>query len=115
MMRRRDALGLLAAAALPWPRRALASQALLDESVGFAGQVLFPAIKTSALVLGVVRDGQTSIQGFGRRPDNVNEAPGADTLFRIGSITKAFTGQVLASLAADGGSQPCRSSDQIRA
>jgi D-alanyl-D-alanine-carboxypeptidase/D-alanyl-D-alanine-endopeptidase len=102
MMRRRDALGLLAAAALPWPRRALASQALLDESVGFAGQVLFLAIKTPALVLGVVRDGQTSIQGFGRRAGNVNEAPGADTLFRIGSITKAFTGQVLASLAADG-------------
>jgi D-alanyl-D-alanine-carboxypeptidase/D-alanyl-D-alanine-endopeptidase len=101
-MRRRDVLGLLAGAVLPWPRPALASQALLDESVGFAGQILFLAIKTPALVLGVVHDGQTSIQGFGRRADNPNEAPGADTLFRIGSITKAFTGQVLASLAADG-------------
>src|SRR5208337_1842662 len=28
--------------------------------------------------------------------------PAGDTLFRIGSVTKAFTGQVLASLAADG-------------
>jgi D-alanyl-D-alanine-carboxypeptidase/D-alanyl-D-alanine-endopeptidase len=101
-MRRRDVLGLLAAAALPWSRAAQASQALLDESVGFAGQILFLAIKTPALVLGVFRDGQTSIQGFGRRADNANEAPGADTLFRIGSVTKAFTGQVLASLAADG-------------
>lgn len=101
-MRRRDVLGLLAGAVLPWPRPARASQALLDESVGFAGQILFLAIKTPALVLGVVHDGQTSIQGFGRRADNPNEAPGADTLFRIGSITKAFTGQVLASLAADG-------------
>jgi serine-type D-Ala-D-Ala carboxypeptidase/endopeptidase len=102
MMRRRDVIGLLAAAALPWPRPARASQALLDESVGFAGQVLFLALKVPALVLGVVRDGQTSIQGFGRRADNADGAPGADTLFRIGSITKAFTGQVLASLAADG-------------
>ncbi len=101
-MRRRDVLGLLAGAALPWPRPARAGQALLDESVGFAGQILFLAIKTPALVLGVVHDGQTSIQGFGRRADNPNEAPSADTLFRIGSITKAFTGQVLASLAADG-------------
>src|SRR5271167_2711577 len=101
-MRRRDVLGLLAGAALPWPRPARASQALLDEAVGFAGQILFLAIKTPALVLGVVHGGQTSIQGFGRRADNPNEAPGADTLFRIGSITKAFTGQVLASLAADG-------------
>ena len=101
-MRRRDVLGLLAGAALPWPRPARAGQTLLDESVGFAGQILFLAIKTPALVLGVVHDGQTSIQGFGRRADNPNEAPSADTLFRIGSITKAFTGQVLASLAADG-------------
>jgi serine-type D-Ala-D-Ala carboxypeptidase/endopeptidase len=102
MIRRRDVLGLLTAAALPWPRSAQANQPLLDESVGFAGQILFLALKTPALVLGVVRDGQTSIQGFGHRADNENEAPGADTLFRIGSITKSFTGQVLASLAADG-------------
>jgi D-alanyl-D-alanine-carboxypeptidase/D-alanyl-D-alanine-endopeptidase len=101
-MRRRDLLGLLAGAALPWPRPARARQALLDESVGFTGQILFLAIKTPALVLGVVHDGQTSIQGFGRRADDPNAAPGADTLFRIGSITKAFTGQVLASLVVDG-------------
>ncbi len=101
-MRRRDVIGLLAAAALPWPRPVRASQALLDQSVGFAGQILFLSFKAPALVLGVVRDGQTSIQGFGRRAGDENEAPGADTLFRIGSITKAFTGQVLASLAADG-------------
>jgi serine-type D-Ala-D-Ala carboxypeptidase/endopeptidase len=102
MMRRRDVLGLLAAAALPWSRPALASQALLDESVGFAGQILFLALKVPALVIGVIRNGQTSIQGFGRRADNANEAPGGDTLFRIGSVTKSFTGQVLASLVADG-------------
>ena len=102
MMRRRDVLGLLAAAALPWSRPARASQALLDESVGFAGQILFLALKVPALVIGVIRNGQTSIQGFGRRAGNANEAPGADTLFRIGSVTKSFTGQALASLAADG-------------
>lgn len=102
MMRRRDVLGLLAATVLPWPRAAQASQALLDESVGFAGQILFLALKVPALVIGVIREGQTSIQGYGRRADKANEAPGGDTLFRIGSVTKSFTGQVLASLAADG-------------
>ena len=101
-MRRRDVLGLLAGAALPLPNPARASPALLDETVGFAGQILFLAAKTPALVLGVVRNGQTSIAGFGRRAGDASEAPAADTLFRIGSITKAFTGQVLASLAADG-------------
>jgi serine-type D-Ala-D-Ala carboxypeptidase/endopeptidase len=102
MIRRRDVLGLLAAAALPWPGAAQASEPFLDESVDFAGQILFLALKTPALVLGVTRNGQTSIQGFGRRADNANEAPGADTVFRIGSMTKSFTGQLLASLAADG-------------
>ena len=101
-MRRRDALALLAGAALPWPLRARAGQAELDEAVGFAGQVLFLAVKTPALVIGVVRNGQTSIQGFGRRADGTTRRADGDTLFRIGSITKAFTGQVLASLAADG-------------
>jgi D-alanyl-D-alanine-carboxypeptidase/D-alanyl-D-alanine-endopeptidase len=101
-MRRRDVLALLAAASLPWPRRARAGQAELDEAVGFTGQVLFLAAKAPALVIGVVRNGQTSIQGFGRSADGRDAAPGADTLFRIGSVTKAFTGQVLASLAADG-------------
>jgi serine-type D-Ala-D-Ala carboxypeptidase/endopeptidase len=101
-MRRRDVLGLLAGAALTWPRAARATKALLDETVGFTGQILFLSVKTPALVLGVVRNGQISIQGFGRRADDSSGAPAADTLFRIGSVTKAFTGQVLASLAADG-------------
>src|SRR5271163_860617 len=101
-MRRRDVLGLLAGAVVPWPCAARATQALLDDAVGFTGQILFLTVKTPALVLGVVRNGETSIQGFGRRADNSSEAPAADTLFRIGSVTKAFTGQVLASLVVDG-------------
>ena len=66
-MRRRDVLALLAAAAAPWPRPARAGPAELDEAVGFAGQILFLSAKVPALVIGVVRNGQTSIQGFGRR------------------------------------------------
>ena len=101
-MRRRDVLALLAAASLPWPRVARAGQAELDEAVGFAGQILFLSANVPALVIGVARNGQTSIQGFGRRAEGFDAEPAGDTLFRIGSVTKAFTGQVLASLAADG-------------
>ena len=101
MKSRRDVLALFAGAAAPWPRRARASQAMLDEAVGFAGQVLFLAAKVPALVIGAVQNGHTSIQGFGRRFDGADASPDARTLFRIGSVTKAFTGQVLASLAAD--------------
>ena len=100
-MRRRDILALLAGAALPWPFVARATQAALEEAVGFAGQVLFLATKVPALVIGVVQNGRTSIHGFGRRAENSDAEPDGETLFRIGSVTKAFTGQVLASLAAD--------------
>ncbi len=101
-MRRRDLLALLAGAALPWPLAARAAQSELDEAVGFTGQILFLATKVPALIIGVIRNGQTSIQGFGRRDEGTNAEPDDGTVFRIGSITKAFTGQVLASLAADG-------------
>ena len=50
-----------------------------------------------ALVIGVVRNGETSIHGFGERAGAGSKAPDRDTLLRIGSITKAFTGQVLAT------------------
>ena len=102
-MRRREALGLLVGAALSRPLRAMAAATpLLDESAGFAAEIFFIGQKPPAFVLGVVRDGETAVFGFGRRGQDAPGEPRADTLFRIGSITKAFTGQVLASLAADG-------------
>ena len=91
-MRRRDILGLLAGAALPWPRPARASRALLEESVGFTGQILFLATKVPALVLGVVKGGRMSIQGFGARAGNPDEAPDVNTLFRIGHALEQAIG-----------------------
>ncbi len=101
-MRRRDVLALLAGAAAPWPFHARAAQAALEETVGFTGQTLFLATGPPALVIGAVRNGQASVFGFGRRSERTSRPPDADTVMRIGSVTKAFTGQVLASLAADG-------------
>jgi len=81
---------------------ARADDKLLEESVGFAGEVLFLQSKVPALVIGVVRDGKTAVFGFGQTTDGSGKAPDRNTMLRVGSITKAFTGQVLASLAADG-------------
>lgn len=78
-----------------------AEDRLLDEIVGFTGVVLTVETGVPGLILGAVRNGETSIAGFGDADGNGTE-PDGDTIMRIGSITKAFTGQVLASLVADG-------------
>ena len=80
---------------------ARAKDRLLEELVEFTGAVLFLESKVPGLVIGATRNGEVAIEGFGKRADDVDEPPGADTILRIGSITKAFTGEMLARLAAD--------------
>ena len=74
---------------------------LLKEMVDFTGEVFSYQYQVPGLVIGVVRDGEMYVGGFGERADGTNQPPGGDTLMRIGSITKAFAGEVLAHLAAD--------------
>jgi serine-type D-Ala-D-Ala carboxypeptidase/endopeptidase len=88
------ALGL----ALP----ARAQDPLLEETVNFTGEVLFLSLGVPGLVIGAVRDGKMTVAGYGEVRDRAGRAPDGDTLMRIGSITKVFTGAVLASLAASG-------------
>jgi serine-type D-Ala-D-Ala carboxypeptidase/endopeptidase len=82
--------------------RALADDKLLEETVNFTGMVFFLQSRVPALVIGVVRDGKTAVFGFGETSDGSGKAPDKHTMLRVGSLTKAFTGQVLASLVADG-------------
>lgn len=82
----------------------------LDEMVGFTGEVFFLEHSVPALVIGAVRNGEITIQGFGKvvdtcddkcdNCDNKCKEPDGDTILRIGSITKAFNGEVLAHLVA---------------
>jgi serine-type D-Ala-D-Ala carboxypeptidase/endopeptidase len=81
---------------------ARADDKLLEEIVEFEGGVLFLQSRVPALVIGAVRDGKTAVFGFGEASDGSGKPPDRHTMLRIGSITKAFTGQVLAGLAADG-------------
>jgi D-alanyl-D-alanine-carboxypeptidase/D-alanyl-D-alanine-endopeptidase len=78
------------------------ADALLDEIVNFTGQVFILDTKVPAVVVGAIRDGQTSVRGFGERAGQGSPAPDGDTILRLGSITKAFTGEMLAHLTADG-------------
>src|SRR5436190_20577843 len=81
---------------------ARADDKLLDETVEFTGSILFLQNRVPALVIGAVRDGKTAVFGFGETSDGSAKPPDRHTLLRVGSLTKAFTGQVLASLVAEG-------------
>jgi len=96
------ATGAAALAGLLGRGPALAQARLLEETVSFTGQILFLQTKVPALVIGAVRNGETFVTGFGETRPGSGKAPGGDTVMRIGSISKAFAGGVLASLAADG-------------
>jgi serine-type D-Ala-D-Ala carboxypeptidase/endopeptidase len=82
--------------------RAAAEDRLLSEAVDFTATMTYAAIKVPGFVLLAVRDGETAFAGFGHVSDTVDKSPDADTLFRIGSISKVFCGEVLASMVFDG-------------
>src|SRR3982074_738221 len=79
-----------------------ADDKLLDETVEFTGMVLFLQSHVPALVIGVVRDGKTAVFGFGETSDGSGKPPDRHPLLRVASFARACTGQVLASLVADG-------------
>jgi D-alanyl-D-alanine-carboxypeptidase/D-alanyl-D-alanine-endopeptidase len=89
-------------ALVAWPLATEAKDKLLDETVELSGAILFAQTKVPALVVGAVRKGETSVFGFGKIGPADDRAPDGKALLRIGSITKAFTGAVLASLVVDG-------------
>src|SRR5262245_41146941 len=84
------------------PSTSQAKDKLLEEAVDFTGSMLFLDSKVPGLVIGAVRNGETTVAGFGKIRDGSDQKPDGKTLVRIGSITKAFTGAVLASMVADG-------------
>ena len=75
---------------------------LLEETVGFMSQIIYLQAGTPGFIIGVVKDGETFVAGHGEYADGSGVEPDGDTPMRIGSITKAFTGQVLAAMVADG-------------
>ena len=75
---------------------------LLDETVDLTGTILYLETKVPGMVIGAIRNGETSVRGFGKIADGSDKEPDGDTLMRIGSITKVFSGATLASMVADG-------------
>ena len=74
---------------------------LLREAVSFTGTILFLSAHVPGMVLAVVQNGEMVVEGFGTTGVD-GHAPDGDTIMRVGSISKVFTGAVLASMVADG-------------
>jgi D-alanyl-D-alanine-carboxypeptidase/D-alanyl-D-alanine-endopeptidase len=101
-VKRGATIAALAVAGFAWTSMGTAqADPLLDEMVEFTGQIFFIESKVPAVVIGAVRNGEVSVRGFGERSGPGSAPPDGDTLLRLGSITKAFTGEMLAHLTAD--------------
>src|SRR5262245_8894742 len=81
---------------------ARAEDKLLNEVVSFNGAILYMDIRVPGMVIGAVRNGETAVFGFGETVPGSGKEPDGNTIMRIGSLTKAFTGHVMATLVAQG-------------
>jgi serine-type D-Ala-D-Ala carboxypeptidase/endopeptidase len=78
-----------------------ADDKLLHQAVEFAGTLTFLGAKVPGLVFAAVRDGETTVAGFGEIAGGSGKVPDGTSIVRIGSVSKALCGEVLARLVAD--------------
>src|SRR5215831_7559671 len=74
---------------------AIAEDKLLNEAVNFTGTLTYLGTKVPAFIIVGVRDGEMAFAGFGNVSDKGGKAPAPDTMFRVGSVSKVFCGEVL--------------------
>src|SRR5271156_5486784 len=79
-----------------------ADDPILANATDLAGAVMFLDSGAPGMVLVVVRGDRTLIRGYGETEKGNKHTPDGTSLLRLNSITKVFTGEVLASLAAEG-------------
>lgn len=75
---------------------------LLQEMTEFTGTIGHLGSGAPAFVLAAVSRDDSAVAGFGEIADGSGKKPDGDTLMRIGSVSKAFCGVVLADMAARG-------------
>jgi len=81
---------------------AQAQDLALRDAVSMAGTAMFLNAGAPGLIIAVVRDGETLIAGYGETAPGSKIEPDRQSIFRIGSVSKVFATDVLASMAADG-------------
>ena len=87
------------------PRHNLATAPEEDLELDMIDDLAGPAMRSgrrAGLVVGYLAGGEERVAGYGHDGPGDPGAPGPGTIFEIGSITKVFTGLLLADLAAHG-------------
>jgi serine-type D-Ala-D-Ala carboxypeptidase/endopeptidase len=84
------------------PTGAWAAGALLEQAVGLAGLALFMESGATGMVLAVVDGDDDVVVGHGETTRGSGREPDGKSLVRLGSISKAFAGELLGGLAAEG-------------
>jgi D-alanyl-D-alanine-carboxypeptidase/D-alanyl-D-alanine-endopeptidase len=99
----RNVIGsLILVALLAPPAPANAASALLEEAIGLSGLAMFMESGATGMVLAVVHGDDHQVVGYGETAKGSGQEPDGKSLFRLGSISKAFAGELLGGLAADG-------------
>jgi serine-type D-Ala-D-Ala carboxypeptidase/endopeptidase len=93
---------LLFAAMLASPATAQAQSAMLEEAAGLASFVMFLESGAPGMVVAVVQGEDQIVLGYGETAKGSGQTPDGKSLLRLGSNSKAFAGEVLGGLAADG-------------
>ncbi|WP_459616536.1 D-alanyl-D-alanine-carboxypeptidase/endopeptidase AmpH [Bordetella sp. 2513F-2] len=92
----------LASACVLGGHQAAAADLALEDSVSMAGMQLYLNSGAPGLIIAVVRGDDSVIQAYGETAPGSGIEPDAHSIFRIGSVSKVFATDVLASLAAQG-------------
>lgn len=79
-----------------------AASPLLDEVAEFSSLIFYLNSGVPGVVIAVVDGDESTVYGFGETRKGSGIEPTGNSTMRIGSITKAFAGQVLAHAVAEG-------------
>ena len=83
---------------------ARAQDTVLGEALGLTGTVMWLNGNSGApgLVLAAISGPNSSVRGYGETTKGNGQAPDGTSLFRLASISKVFTTELLAGMAVDG-------------
>jgi CubicO group peptidase (beta-lactamase class C family) len=101
-MKTRTCIGTLTLALFVHAASVCAADVAAPEKIDALVQPLVDSGWLYGAAVGLIDEKGTQIRGYGRVSEKDAHAPGADTVYEIGSISKVFTGMLLAQMVEDG-------------